>query len=146
MYVCSSPTFFIMIQFKQKQYSQEDRHVFLSFLSVLNGFLCRGKNLHWAAKGKDIHEYLDDLHEIIGKFQDAIAEGYMGILEQMGPLDVQYVECNEENPKGYIDQLLSETLTFYNRIPAGAEFKGISGETESFIQDVQKYKYLFGLC
>ena len=140
------PLFLIMIQFKQKEYSYEDRHVFLSFLSVLNGFLCRGKNLHWAAKGKDIHEYLDDLHEIIGKFQDAIAEGYMGILEQMGPLDVQYVECNEEDPNRYIDQLLSETLTFYNRIPAGAEFKGISGETESFVQDVQKYKYLFGLC
>lgn len=135
-----------MIKFKQKQYSQEDRHVFLSYLSTLNGFLCRGKNLHWAAKGKDIHEYLDDLHEIIGKFQDAIAEGYMGILGQMGPLDVQYVECNEEDPTKYIESLLSETLTFYKRIPEDSEFKGISGETESFIQDVQKYKYLFSLC
>ena len=135
-----------MIKFKQKQYSQEDRHVFLSYLSTLNCFLCRGKNLHWAAKGKDIHEYLDDLHEIIGKFQDAIAEGYMGILGQMGPLDVQYVECNEEDPTKYIESLLSETLTFYKRIPEDSEFKGISGETESFIQDVQKYKYLFSLC
>lgn len=140
------PHFFIMIRFKQKQYSQEDRHIFLSYLSILNGFLCRGKNLHWAAKGKDIHEYLDDLHEIIGKFQDAIAEGYMGILGQMEPLDVQYVECSIEDPMKYIESLLSETLTFYKRIPEGSEFKGISGETESFIQDVQKYKYLFSLC
>ena len=135
-----------MIQFKQKEYSYEDRHVFLSFLSVLNGFLCRGKNLHWAAKGKDIHEYLDDLHEIIGKFQDALAEGYMGILGKMEPLDVQYVECREDIPMNYIDSLISETLIFYKRIPDGTEFKGITGETESFIQDLQKYKYLFGLC
>lgn len=135
-----------MIQFKQKQYSYEDRHVFLSYLSSLNGFLCRAKNLHWAAPGKDIHEYLDDLHKEMSDFQDKIAEGYMGILGQMGPLDVQYVECRDTEFSDFIDSIIDETLNFYNRIPSGAEFKGLTGETESFIQTAQKYKYLFGLC
>ena len=135
-----------MTQFKQKLFSVEDRHVFLSYLSTLNGFLCKAKNLHWAAKGKDIHEYLDDFHKILGDFQDSVAEGYMGILGKMEGDDVQYIDTGNLSPLEFIDKVISETLSFYRRIPEGAEFSGLRGETETFIQNVQKYKYLFNLC
>lgn len=135
-----------MTQFKSKYFSSEDRHVFLSYLSSLTGFLCRIKNLHWAAPHKNIHVYLDEFHKIVSDFQDTIAEGYMGILGQMGPLDVQCVECRDTEGISLIDHLLEETYTFYDRIPEGSEFLGVKSETETFIQDSQKYKYLFGLC
>lgn len=135
-----------MIQFKQKEYSEEDRHVFLSYLSSLTGFLNKCKNLHWAAPKKDIHVYLDEYHKLMSDFQDAVAEGYMGILGKMGPSDVQCVECGDTDFMKFIDHVIEETTKFYQRIPQGPEFKGLCGETETFMQDSQKYRYLFGLC
>lgn len=135
-----------MVLFKQKVYSFEDKHVFLSYLSTLTGFLCKAKNLHWAAPKKNIHEYLDDFHKIMSDFQDKIAEGYMGILGKMEPSDVKYIECGDMTYNKFLQHVLEETVQFYRRIPEGPEFKGIVGETESFIQEIQKYKYLFSLC
>jgi hypothetical protein len=135
-----------MIQFKQKTYSEESKQAFLDFIGVLAGFIVKVKNLHWAAPRKNIHVYLDEFHEILGKYQDSLAEGYMGILGQMGPNDVPYASCGASDAMTFIQEVLDKTKEFYSQIPDGTEFKGIVSETDSFIQDIGKYHYLFGLC
>ncbi len=135
-----------MTQFKQKTYSEGDRDIFLNFIGKLSGFIVKSKDLHWAAPKKNIHVYLDEFHDILGDYQDELAEGYMGILGQMGPDDVPFQGCGESNADSFIEAVLNATKDFYVQIPEGSEFKGITGETESFIQNINKYKYLFSLC
>lgn len=135
-----------MIEFKQKQYSEEDKKLFINFLGVLTGWGNKAKNLHWAAPSKNIHVYLDEFYEILGEYTDGLAEGYMGILGKMGPSDVRCIECGSENAWEFIDEVMEKTHDFYNNLPDGIEFKGITSECETFIQNISKYHYLFGLC
>jgi hypothetical protein len=135
-----------MILFKQKQYAEEDKSIFLGFIDKLEGYKSKCKNLHWAAPKKNIHTYLDDFLEIISDYQDTLAEGYMGILGKMGPSDVSAVPCDANDALSFIEHLSDDTKEFYGTIPGGTEFKGLTSETEVFIQNINKYKYLFRLC
>ena len=38
------------------------------------------------------------------------------------------------------------TKEFYNKIPQEVDYVGIKSETETFIHNIFKYKYLFELC
>ena len=51
----------------------------IHFLNILEGYKTRCKSLHWAADNINTHEYLDKFLDEISEFQDAIAEGYLGI-------------------------------------------------------------------
>ena len=55
------------------------------FLSKLEGFKTRCKNLHWAAPKNDVHIRLDEFLEYIDAFEDSIAEGTMGIIGKNRP-------------------------------------------------------------
>jgi hypothetical protein len=122
--------------------------VVLQYLGRLNGFISRAKSLHWGARGKDIHEYLDGLWKELYEFQDIVAEGFMGISGQFSSDDVPYIPSEEKiSPKGFLLEVESRTLEFYEKLPTDdPRYKGLTGETESFIQTIEKYKYLFGLC
>lgn len=135
-----------MIQFKQKEYSDSDRNLFLNFINKLEGYKTRIKNLHWAAPKKNIHVYLDEFLVIVSDFQDSLAETYMGILGKMQPDAVRGIPVEGNDALTMINHLIDETEGFYEEIPDDTGYKGISSETETFIKDLQKYKYLFSLC
>ena len=135
-----------MITFKQKEYSNADVEVFHSFLSELNGFVVKCKILHWAASKNDIHTRLDEFHEILGDYQDALAEGFMGILGKIEASEIGCVLPDTNEPGEFIRLVESRTSAFHDLIPESVEFKGILSDNESFIQNIQKYKYLFSLC
>lgn len=131
--------------YRQKLYSDLDVDIIKQYLGRLSGFVHKAKALHWAASGKDIHEYLDGIWEEIYKFQDTVAEGYMGISGQLDQ-DIPFLMPESKSPEEFIRELEDKTEEFYNLLPDDPRYKGLSGETESFIQTVEKYKYLFGLC
>ena len=133
---------------RQKLFSSLDPSIVLEFLGRLSGFVSRAKSLHWAAAGKDIHEYLDDLWKELYEFQDTVAEGFMGISGQFSAQDVPYVASEERrDPQAFIKEVEDRTLEFYEELPTDdPRYKGLCGETESFIQTIEKYKYLFSLC
>lgn len=135
-----------MIQFKQKEYSDSDRNLFLNFINKLEGYKTRIKNLHWAAPKKNIHVYLDEFLVIVSDFQDSLAETYMGILGKMQPDAVRGIPAEGNDALTMIDHLIDETEGFYEEIPEDTGYKGITSETETFLKDLQKYKYLFSLC
>jgi len=136
----------MITKFKKKLFSINDKSHFLNYIGRLAGFIIKGKELHWSAPKKDIHQYLDDFITELIKIQDLVAEGYMGILGKMGPNDVPYTPCNAHDAMTFIDEVIRETEDFYRGIPDGTEFKGLTSETETFINNCRKYKYLFGLC
>lgn len=119
---------------------------FISFLNQLEGWKTKCKNLHWAAPKKNIHVYLDEFLVILSDYQDGLAEGYMGILEQMQPNVIKGTASNTLNAIDFIEEVKVGTLSFYDKIPQEIIYKGITSECETFIQNINKYRYLFGLC
>lgn len=119
---------------------------FTEFLNKLEGWKTKCKNLHWSAPKRNIHIYLDEFLDILNDYQDGLAEGIMGILGKLQPNVIKGTESNTLNAIDFINEIQQLTLEFYNKIPQDVIYKGITSECETFIQNINKYKYLFGLC
>lgn len=119
---------------------------FINFLNQLEGWKTKCKNLHWAAPKKNIHVYLDEFLDILSDYQDGLAEGYMGILGKMQPNAIKGTPGDALNAFDFISEVKSATIAFYDKIPQETAYKGIASECETFIQNINKYDYLFHLC
>ena len=119
--------------------------LFLNFINKLEGWKTKCKNLHWAAPKKNIHEYLDDFLGVLSDYQDGLAEGYMGILGKMQPNAIKGIASDTLNAMDLLNEVIENTVKFYENIPEGTIYKGITSECETFIQNLNKYKYLFSL-
>lgn len=118
---------------------------FISFLNQLEGWKTKCKNLHWAAPKKNIHVYLDEFLSILSDYQDGLAEEYQGILGKMQPNVIKGISSNTLNANDFIEEVKVGTLSFYDKIPKESLYKGITSECETFIHNINKYKYLFSL-
>ena len=119
---------------------------FINFINKLEGFKTKCKNLHFSAPKKNIHVYIDEFEKVISDYQDSIAEDYQGILGHMQPNAMKGIESPSLNAIDFIKELDIATETFYNNIPSDTCYVGIKSETETFIHNIFKYKYLFELC
>ena len=131
--------------FKTSQ-DENPSQFFISFINLLEGWKTKCKNLHWAAPKKNIHVYLDEFLDIISDYQDGLAEGYMGILGKMQPNVIKGTSSDALNAIDFIEEVKAGTLSFYDKIPQETIYKGITSECETFIQNINKYNYLFHLC
>lgn len=120
--------------------------LFIDFINLLEGWKTKCKNLHWAAPKKNIHVYLDEFLDILSEYQDGLAEGYMGILGKMQPNVIKGTPSDSLNAIDFINEVRGATIVFYDKIPQETIYKGIASECETFIQNINKYKYLFELC
>lgn len=119
---------------------------FIDFICTIEGWKTRTKNLHWSANRKNIHKYLDKFFDILVDYQDSIVEDYMGINGKLDPLDIEGVFCASRDYKSLIYKAITTTKEFYRSIPDEVDFLGIKSETEGFIHQLFKFKYLFSLC
>lgn len=131
---------------KQEDPSMNLSEFFINFLNRLEGWKTKCKNLHWAAPKKNIHVYLDEFLDVLSDYQDGLAEGYMGILGKMQPNAIKGVPSDSLNAIDFINEVRGATIIFYDKIPQETIYKGIASECETFIQNINKYKYLFELC
>lgn len=124
---------------------------FINYINVLEGAKTKIKNLHWGAKNlpnadkRGAHLYLDDFLGIVSDFQDTIAESSSGILGEMDLNAISGIGMTSTTPRDLINTLLDKTVSFYDNLPSGTQYVGIRSETEVFIKDLTKYKYLFRL-
>lgn len=118
---------------------------FINFLNQLEGWKTKCKNLHWAAPKKNIHVYLDEFLEVLSEYQDSIAEDYQGILGHMNPNVIKGIPSDSLTAIEMIMEIKKGTCDFYTAIPEGICYVGIKSETENFIHNLNKYKYLFEL-
>lgn len=133
--------------FKENVVNQNiNEDTILRFINTIEGWKTRCKNLHWAAPEKAIHVYLDDFLTVLSGYQDSLAEEYMGINGKMQPTAVTGVTCNSTNAMEFIKQVRLKTLDFYSTISSNSIYAGVRSECETFIHEINKYNYLFGLC
>ena len=119
---------------------------FIAFLNRLEGWKTKCKNLHWTAPKKNIHVYLDEFLEILSSYQDGLAEGYQGILGKMQPNAIKGIPSDTLDAYSFIAEVKKGTIEFYDKLPKETVYKGITSECETFIQNINKYDYLFHLC
>ena len=139
-------TLLTSIDTRDSNYPQDNTQIFIGFLNRLEGWKTKCKNLHWSAPKKNIHVYLDEFLSILSDYQDGLAEGYQGILGKMQPNAIKGIPSETLNALDFIAEVRKETIAFYDRLPQETIYKGITSECETFIQNINKYKYLFDLC
>ena len=120
--------------------------LYINFLCQIEGWKTKCKNLHWAAQNDSIHRRLDDLADILSSYQDALAEDYMGINGRVRPDILTGISSNAIEPNTFISEIIENTLSFYSQIDSSVVYAGIKSETETFIHNLNKIKYLFSLC
>ena len=134
-----------IIENKDKNSELIGAQFFINFINKLEGFKTKCKNLHWSAPKKNIHVYLDEFLGILSDYQDSVAEDYQGILGHMQPNVIEGIKSQSLNAIDFINEVKIATETFYNNIPDDTCYVGIKSETETFIHNIFKYKYLFEL-
>ena len=134
-----------IIENKDKSSELIGAQFFINFINKLEGFKTKCKNLHWSAPKKNIHVYLDEFLGILSDYQDSVAEDYQGILGHMQPNVIEGIKSQSLNAIDFINEVKIATETFYNNIPSDTYYVGIKSETETFIHNIFKYKYLFEL-
>lgn len=120
--------------------------LYINFLCQIEGWKTKCKNLHWAAQNDSIHRRLDDLADVLSSYQDALAEDYMGINGKVRPDILTGISSNAIEPNTFISEIIENTLGFYSQIDSSVVYAGIKSETETFIHNLNKIKYLFSLC
>lgn len=120
--------------------------LYINFLCQIEGWKTKCKNLHWAAQNDSIHRRLDDLADVLSSYQDTLAEDYMGINGRVRPDILTGISSNAIEPNTFISEIIENTLSFYSQIDSSVVYAGIKSETETFIHNLNKIKYLFSLC
>ena len=75
-----------------------------------------------------------------------LAEGFMGIHGKLKPNVLKGIGCDHMEANEFIKDVINKTIIFYSKIPQDLIYKGIVSECETFIQNINKYIYLFKLC
>ncbi len=125
---------------------------FSNYVNILEGIKTQIKNVHWASlklpnRGKrGAHLYLDDFLEVIADFQDLVAESAMGItgvsFEFNTVHGIPFSATSTQELMKYIQQ---KTKEFYEGIPDTTVCAGIKSEVETFILNINQYKFRFML-
>lgn len=63
----------------------------------------------------------------------------------MQPNAIKGIPSDTLNASDFINEVKYKTLEFYKKLPQDVEYKGIVSECETFIHNINKYKYLFSL-
>ena len=118
---------------------------YTKYICRLLGYYSATWILHWSAKGKDIHEYLDDFLGELRGYTDNLMESLMGISQGKvvnSDLNPEFSDEWSENPKNLLVIIQEETIKFRETVKCS----GIQSIVDDFIGVLDKYNYLFGLC
>lgn len=127
-------------------------NVFLNYVNILEGIKTQIKNVHWASlklpnrDKRGAHLYLDDFVDIVGDFQDTVAESAIGITGVSFDFNtVSGTPFNASSTKELMQYIKEKTLNFYANLPDSPIYAGIKSETETFINNIVIYTYRFEL-
>ena len=126
--------------------TEDEKNDCVEFLNQLEGWKTKCKNLHWSSPKLNIHVKLDEFGNSLSSYQDSLAEGYMGINGKLPPNILKGISCEATNALDFIEEVRRNTINFYKKLPQDVMYKGITSDCETFIQEINKYVYLFKLC
>lgn len=117
----------------------------LTYVNKLEGYKTAIKNLHWSSKNMSEHKLFDDIAESVASIQDEVAEMEQGMHGQIEKNKLKPTAYTIESNQKFLDDMLDATKEFHKSI-SGEEYIGIRSSVESFIGELNKFKYLMDLC
>lgn len=121
-----------------------DRKI-LTFVNTLESYKTAIKNLHWSSKNMSEHKLFDDIADTVSDFQDEVSEIEQGLHGQIKKNQLRPKRYQIKNSTQFLNDVINETNAFYKTI-GGKEYIGMRSVVETFLGDMDKYKYLLTLC
>lgn len=116
-----------------------------AYISNLECYCARIKELHWSAEDDKTHILCDELRDEICELQDKLAEIYMGITGtkfRLGFLSDNVCDLqNITNLPIFCRALISDTCEVIEQIERCVILRGIKGELEEFVGYLQTILY-----
>lgn len=114
----------------------------LDFISQLEGYKTKIKELHWEDKSIPGHELAGDIEKMICDFEDSVAEDLQGIFgEDIKVNTLHPYNVKSTTLKEFLDSLKNSVMQFYKKLD-GYDYIGARSEVEGFIHDINVKKYL----
>jgi len=114
----------------------------LDFISQLEGYKTKIKELHWEDKSLPGHELAGDIEKMICDFEDSIAEDLQGVFgEDIKVNTLHPYSVKSTTLKEFIDSLKNSVMNFYKKLD-GDDYIGARSEAEGFIHNINVKKYL----
>lgn len=117
----------------------------LKYITELESYKTAIKQLHWSAKNMSEHKLFDDIASSVANVQDEVSEMEQGMHGQVQPNILKPSNYEITSSKKFLDDLMASTKEFYGTID-GEEYVGIRSVVESFMGEVDKFKYLLDIC
>jgi len=119
-----------------------DKNNFLDFLSLLEGFKVKFRELHWNSELLSEHELCDEIMSKISVFQDNFAEEGFVFFEHFENNGFSVNKIFSYSTKETLQILLENTNTIREQLINNSEFVGLLSVTDSFIHNINKFIYL----
>lgn len=122
------------------------------FLSRLEGYKTKIKNLHWSAallpyNEKDrLHVHLDEVLELVSDFQDVIAENYMGLFGVLPVGFLNGVQPETNDPLELLRIIMADLEAFHATWESDTRYIGMINAVEDLLQNLPVKKYLIMQC
>lgn len=114
----------------------------LDFISQLDGYKTKIKELHWEDKSIPGHELAGDVETMICDFEDSVAEDLQGVFgEDIKVNTIHPYDIKSTTLKEFLDSLKNSAMLFYKKLD-GDEYIGARSDVEGFIHDINVKKYL----
>lgn len=117
----------------------------LTVINQCEGFLTRTKEIHFSAYNMSLHKLCDEVKEVIGDFEDNVAEDAQAIYGQ-----IQVGELNPVLPKSttLVDLLIEVRAMILNMKSTLTEnmYTGIINECDDMFHKVNQFIYLARIC
>ena len=113
------------------------------YLSILEGYHCLLKTLHWSATHHALHVLTDDIDGEVLETEDAIAECVMGIRDsKFGIGDLKTMLPEAKTLDALLKEMKNDLIEFKGKVGDDANHAGLQNILDDFMQNINKWNYL----
>ena len=117
------------------------------YVTKIIAFADKFRVLHWSAQYMSYHKALDDFHDEIEDYKDAIAENVQSIIGQFcGKQFTALTLPVSDNPLEVINELKICVNNWFHLHDGDDEYEGCRNATSGFLETIHNYIYIFRLC
>lgn len=117
------------------------------YVTKIIAFADKFRVLHWSAQNMSYHKALDDFHDELEDYKDAIAENIQSIIGQFNGKQFTALTLPvSDNPLEVINELKICVTNWFHLHDNDDEYEGCRNATSGFLETIHKYIYIFRLC
>lgn len=120
---------------------KSEKEDFKNYLNFLEGIKTRIKGIHWEEQDDSKHKYLDDLADMVSKFEDKFAEAGQAGFGRFKEDEIVGEEIDEGDPVELIDLIISRTKDMRSKIEGNEGYIGEVSWIDDFLASLKQSKY-----